>query len=462
MDEEEYKDPKDDVIKVFEDDDVLIVSPLSTFANRYYGQKSPWYDESWSGTRTFHKNLESGGKIYYIVNKKTGEKEGFYKDEYGQSWYNENSKISQEEVESLIQWAPSAKKIILDLTSNDVFKKLRQFAKGQITEYKLELSDDLIYDVKKSEKHLGESIVIMEFSDDEGLFDVLDLSDDDRWFVNVIMSRGTYDFTDAERMWEDNKEGYGIFRYFDNENLDKLKQISNLVLPTEEFNSNNEQFMGKLFRALDEHFDRELNEMTYTFIDEYNEKSTEFARKEITKEFNQYLKDKGFTLLKSFDRISTTVVELIYLYSTTGKKTDDLKTLLEGVLKPEGRYSLGGWSENQYEYEARTLDEEYLNRKFGTELDEILEKLSENDDIQEYFKLNDKITSKYRIGTWYDTPKDKNILFYIRKIDPTTLRIEVTLRKKDGNNWDKTHWFTEENFDKFLHQPELFSIFDDK
>lgn len=462
MDEEEYKDPKDDVIKVFEDDDVLIVTPLSTFANRYYGQKSPWYDESWSGSRTFHKNLESGGKIYYIVNKKTGEKEGFYKDEYGQSWYNENSKISQEEVESLIQWAPSAKKIILDLTSNDVFKKLRQFAKGQITEYKLELSDDLIYDVKKSEKHLGESIVIMEFSDDEGLFDVLDLSDDDRWFLKVIMSRGTYDFTDSDRMWEDNKEGYGIFRYFNNENLDKLKQISNLVLPTEEFNYNNEQFMGKLFRALDEHFDRELNNMTYTFIDEYNEKSTEFARKEITKEFNQYLKDKGFTLLQNFDRISTTVVELIYLYSTTGKITDDLKTLLGGVLKPGARDSLGGWAENQYEYEARTLDEEYLNREFETELDKILDKLLENDEIQEYFKLHDKITSKYRMGTWYDTPKDKNILFLIKKIDPNTLTIQVNLRKKDSRNWDVYHHFTEENFNKFLHQPELFSIFDEK
>jgi hypothetical protein len=462
MAEEEYKDPKDDVIKVFEDDDVLIVSPLTTFANRYYGQKSPWYDESWSGTREFNKNLESGGKIYYIVNKKTGEKEGFYKDEFGQSWYNENSKIGKEEVESYIQWAPSAKKIIINLTSNNVFKNLRQFAKGQITEYRLELSDDLIYDVKKSEKHLGESIVIMEFSNDEDLFDVLDLSDDDKWFLNVIMSRGSYEFTDGDRMWEDNKEGYGIFRWFNGENMVKLREISRMVLPSEEFDEQNEQFMGKLFRKLDEHFDRELNNMTYTYIDEFNEKSTEFARKEITEEFNRYFKNKGFTLIRNFDRISTTVVELIYLYSTTGKKTDDLKTLLGVVLKPEARDSLGGWAENQYEYDARTLDDEYLNREFETNLDKILDELTENDGFKEYLELNDRITSKYKLNTFYATPKDKNILFQIKKVDPSTLRLQVMLRKSGSNDWDKTHWFTEENFNKFLHQPELFSIFDEK
>lgn len=462
MAEDLQQDPKDQVNKIYEDEIGLIVSPLTYEANAYYGDKTPWYDEGWTGSREFYRRFEDGGRIYYIIDKRTGKKESLYKDKYGDVFYDVDEKMTKDEINDLVEFVPGYKKIILDIVAKNTLKKLRDFAKSKIDVTMLSYSDDLIYDIKKSDKHPGESIVILRFPDDDDLFNVLDLSDDDIWFVNAIMSRGSYEFTDGDRMWEDNKEGYGIFRYFNAENLDKLKQISSLVMPGAEFDSNNDAFLGKLFRAMDEHFDTELQHMTYTYIDEFNEKSTEFARKEIEKEFNKYFVEKGFILVRRYDTISTTVAELIYLYVTTGMKSDDLKTLLENVLKPEGRYSLGGWSENQYEYEARALDDEYLNREFERYLDKILDKLYENDEMQEYFKLYEKITSKFRLGTWYTTPKDKNILFMIRKIDPASLKLEVVLRKSGSNDWDKTHWFTEENFNKFLHQPELFSIFDEK
>jgi hypothetical protein len=82
--------------------------------------------------------------------------------------------------------------------------------------------------------------------------------------------------------------------------------------------------------------------------------------------------------------------------------------------------------------------------------------------MKEYFKLYEKIVSKYKLNTWYSTPKDSNILFRVKNIDPNTLKLVVDLRKSGSNDWDKTHYFTEENFNKFLHQPELFSIFDEK
>ena len=461
MAEEELKDPKDDVIKVFEDDDVLIVSPLTTFANRYYGQKSPWYDESWSGTKAFHKNLESGGKIYYIINKKTGEKDSFYRDEYGQSWYNENSKVGKEEIESYIQFAPSAKKILLDLTGSDMFKKLRQFAKGQITEYKLELSDDLISDVVVNKNSLGDSKIIIKFDEDEDLFKMMDLSGDDTWFLNVIMSRD-YDFKSSDQMWDDNKEGYGIFRWFNDENIEKLKTIASIVLPTEEFSVNNESYLGKLYQVLDETFSNQLDRMNWEFIDEYNSKASEVARKEISEEIYNYLESKGFELVTRYDTISISIADLIYMYSIKGMRNVDLKTLLESELEPGPKDRFGGWGEDYYEYEGK-MDEVYLNNEFGEQLDKIISSLEDNNEnYKNYFELLDKITSKYKLNTWYQTPKDKNILFQIKKIDPSTLNIHVGLRKHGSNSWDKTHSFTEENFNKFLYQPELFDIFDEK
>lgn len=461
MDEEQYQEPQDQVEKVFEDDKVLIVSPLTNTANRYYGLKSPWYEESWSGTREFERRLESGGKIYYIVNKESGEKDSFYKDQYGILWYNSGSKMGEKDVNDLIEFAPSAKNAILNITSRDTFKKLRQFAKGQIDATTLENSDDLIYDVRVNKDSLGDSQVVIRFDDDEQFFNMLDLNDDDIWFVNAVMARD-YEFRSYDQMWEDNKEGYGIFRYFNDENLEKLKKIALVVMPSEDFEPQNESYMGQLYLKLYDTFSRQLDDMDYRYLNELNQSSSENARKEIENEFRKYLSKKGFSLDRMYDRISTTVGELVYLYSLKGRKRDDLQTLLESELKPENSYEIGGWGNDYYEYESNNdIDFTYLNSKFEDELDWIIEKLEEDTDMVEYFRLTERL-AEYKLNTWYETPKDKNILFQIKKIDPNTLRIQVNLRKKDSRDWDKTHYFTEENFNNFLHQPELFSIFDEK
>lgn len=449
----------DDVKVIFEDDKVLIVSPLTYKGNKYYGKKSPWFEEGWYGIKEFEKRLENGGRIYYIINKENGEKEGFYKDQYGQLFYNENTKLGKPEIEDLVKFVPSAIKVIWELTGSDIFKKLRQYAKGQIDKNTLIHSDELIYDIKENRESPGDSTILLRFDEDEELFNVLDLSDDDIWFLNVIMSRD-YEFTDGERMYDDNKEGYGIFRWFNEENTQKLRDIARLVLPNEEFDEQNEKFMGTLYLKLDEHFDGQLDRMTWDYIDEYNTVASEKARNEISEEIDKYLNDKGFNLVRKYDTISTTIADLIYLYSIRGRKHDDLKVLLENELKPDSKDRFGGWGENYYEYEGK-LDEEKLNREFEFQLEKIWDTLSENDDMQEYFKLYDRITSKYKLGTWYPTPKDKNILFQVRKINPDTSNIMVALRKSHSGSWDKTHNFSEENFNKFLHQPELFSIFDE-
>jgi hypothetical protein len=458
MDEEQYKEPKDEVTKVFEDDNILIVSPLTIEANMYYGQKSPWYEDGYYGGRDFETKRKVGGKIYYIINKKTGEKESFYKDQYGKCWYNQNSRLDNSEVEDFINFAPSAKKLIQELTGNETFKKLRQFAKGQIDEDILTRSDDLIYDIIVNKNSPGDSKIILEFDNDDDFFNVLDLSDDDIWFLNAIMSRD-YDFKSSDSMWDDNKEGYGLFRWFNDENTNKLRQIASIVFPSEEFDNNSENYLGKLYRALDERFSNELDRMNWELIDGINVASSENARKSIGKELNDYLEEKGFELERTYDRISTTVADLVYLYSVKGLRYADINTLLESELKPKDKYNLGGWSENYYDYEVNVEDEKALNSEFENQLDKILDAINEDNNLKEYFELVDNITSKYKLNTWHSTPKDDNIIFKIKRIDPETLKIMVELNQKDKSVWGKTHYFSEENFNKFLHQPELFSIF---
>jgi hypothetical protein len=451
MDEEQIQDPKDQVEKLFEDDNVLIVSPLTIEANRYYGNNTPWHYDGYHGTKDFERRLASGGKIYYIINKKTNEKDSFYRTQDG------DTGLSKDDIDNLFKLAPTARKVLNDITGSDVFKKLRQYAKGKIDTRTLINSDDLIYSVNENRESLGDSTIVLSFEEDEDLYKILDFKDDDIWFLNVIDSR-TYEFTDSDRMWEDNKEGYGIFRWFNDSNTNKLREISQIVMPDREFDTNSESFMGELYRKLDEAFDSQLDRMNWAYIEEYNEKSSEHARTEITNEIETYLKSKEFTLVRKYDRLSIDISDLIYLYSITGNRYADLKTLLEIVLKPGRGENIGGWGENYYEYEG-TVDTDMLNNEFETQLDKIFDILSEDENLQGYFKLYEEITSKYKLNTWYSTPKDNNILFRIKKIDKDTLRIVVDLNQKDKSVWGKTHHFSEENFNKFLYQPELFSIF---
>jgi hypothetical protein len=453
MDEEQIQDPKDQVEKLFEDDNVLIVSPLTIEANRYYGNNTPWHYDGYHGTKDFERKLASGGKIYYIINKKTNEKDSFYRTRDG------DTGLSKDDINNLLKLAPTARKVLNDITGSDVFKKLRQYAKGKIDTRTLINSDDLIYSVDENRKSPGDSKIVLSFEEDEDLYKILDFNDDDIWFLNVIDSRD-YEFTDSDRMWEDNKEGYGIFRWFNDSNTNKLREISQIVMPDREFDTNSESFMGELYKKLDEHFDSQLDRMNWAYIDEFNEKSSEHARTEITHEIETYLKSKEFTLVRKYDRLSIDISDLIYLYSITGNRYADLKTLLEIVLKPGRGDSVGGWGENYYEYEGK-VDTDMLNNEFETQLDKIFDTLSEDENLQGYFKLYEEITSKYKLNTWYSTPKDDNILFRIKKINQDTLSIVVDLNLKDKSVWGKTHHFSEENFNKFLHQPELFSIFDE-
>lgn len=460
MNEEEYQHPKEQVKKVFEDDKVLIVSPLTWEANKYYGLNSPWYEEGWSGTREFERRLDSGGKIYYIVNKETGEKDSFYKDQYGILWYNSGSKMGDKDVKELIKFAPSAEEVISTIIGKNTLKKLLQFVKGKINSTELINSDPSIYDVRVNNKSLANSQIIFTFDDDE-FYDLLDLTDDDRWFYNAVMARD-YEFRSYDQLYDDNKEGYGVFNSFDEENMEKLKKISNIfIMPNEDFEPQNEHFMGDLYKKLYETFSRELDNIDYYYLQELNSKSSENARKRISEEIEEYLKRKNFNLLTKGSKMSTTVENLILLYSINGVKGIDLKTLLEMTLEPGPGTGIWGWSDDFYEFETRDLDYDFLNSKFSDELDNILEKLEEDTDMVEYFRLTERL-AQYKLKTWYETPKDKNILFQIKKIDPNTLKIQVNLRKKDSRDWDKTHYFTEENFNNFLHQPELFSIFDEK
>jgi len=112
MDEEQIQDPRDQVEKLFEDDNVLIVSPLTIDANTYCEKNTQWYDNGYNGTKDFENLLSSGGKIYYIINKKTGEKNSFYRTQDG------DTGLSKNDVDNLFKLVHTESKFSITLFLN--------------------------------------------------------------------------------------------------------------------------------------------------------------------------------------------------------------------------------------------------------------------------------------------------------------------------------------------------------
>jgi hypothetical protein len=61
--------------------------------------------------------------------------------------------------------------------------------------------------------------------------------------------------------------------------------------------------------------------------------------------------------------------------------------------------------------------------------------------------------------TWYETPKDKDIIFAIQDFDPTKMTVQLTVKDR-GTQLLKDITMDEENFTQFLHQPSLFKLDD--
>lgn len=162
------------------------------------------------------------------------------------------------------------------------------------------------------------------------------------------------------------------------------------------------------------------------------------------------------------------------MYTEVGDTRMTLKDLLEEYFRNK-KSDLGGWYENQYDYEnQREWDMEGLNNKWGQELDDIIESINdESESYSKIYRLHWEMKDKYGFRKVQRTPKDPNIWFQIFGIDKDTGKIATQIVKTKGlenggsfSNLNvvnsKTHEFSEENFKLFLNQPELFDIFDEK
>ena len=440
--------------KIYEDNDVLVVRPKSHAASCYYGANTKWCTTQKGNPGYFDKYFRDGN-LYYFLNKKTGLKMALFRNEKERITDVYNSEDRNVDLEELREEFPNQNDLIDELLGMGEFvKKLREFVRNQTSVRDLENSDPSILEIIPGDP-LGQSKIVFDFGDDDNFLKFLDLTDDDIWFFNVMNSHySDYEFMDSYTIDEDWKEGYIVYGDLNDENQEKLKQISEIILPSKEFDIRSDEYRQELSSVLSDLFERETDNILSDYFAEKNREMTITARESMNNELDKALESIGFAFKRKHDEIYTTAANLLMWTARYGITKIDAMSLIQKLIEDHGR-NIGNWAEDQYEYQDYdNFDSESFNNYVERQLDSILEKLEEDETLEDFIEFRKKILSKYKINVWYELPKDKKKSFKIKDFDRDDMTVSVEMRTPEGGF--ETKKYSEEQFYNLLHQPELF------
>jgi hypothetical protein len=334
---------------------------------------------------------------------------------------------------------------------------LRDYAKGKIQKWELEDSDPEIYHVREDNSNRGQSVIKLGFND-KNFWEKVGLSEDDVWFMKMINSYySDYEFMDSYSITDDFRNGYTIFFELNEDNIEKLKRISKYIFP-KKFDLENDEFRSDFANKLLTSFKSQTEDILDDYQSEKNREMSHVAQKSIQKELNDYFNEFGFTYIPD-DEFTTTVANLMMWYIRENAIHEPITELLPKIFS-SSKMSIGGWSENSYEYQdSEEFDSVSFNNYSGRKLDEIIEKIEDGADddfnMKDYIDMTDRVSKKFEVGKWYNLPKKKDVRFYIENFEMNPNKVVVKLSKAQQQRELK---LTEENFYHLLYQPTLFNL----
>lgn len=343
------------------------------------------------------------------------------------------------------------------MASFETFMALRDYVKGKIQKGELEDSDPDIYHVREDRSNRGQSVIKIGFNDDK-FWKNAGLGEDDIWFMKMINSPySDYEFMDSYSVTDDFRNGYTIFGELNEDNIEKLKQISRYIFP-KKFDLENEEFRSDFADKLLTSFKSQTQDIIDDYQSEKNREMMQTAHERINKELVEYFNEYGFNYIAD-DEFTTTVANLIMLYIKENAIHEPLAKFLPKIFSSNNN-SIGGWQENSYEYQdSKNFDSDSFNNYTERKLDEIIEKIEEGYDgdfnIQDYVDMVSRISKKFELDKMYNLPKKKDVRFKIETFEMNPNKVVVKLSRAFKQRELK---LTEENFYHLLYQPTLFNL----
>jgi len=338
---------------------------------------------------------------------------------------------------------------------------LRNFSKGRIDRDDLYRLDDSIDYIDKKEP-LGQSIITIKFDDNKEFLEEIDLDEQDVWFMQALNGYNGYDFQDSYQIEQDFKEGYNVYYELNDENTETLKIIATTILPDKEFTIDSEEYRSELSVMLLDLFPNEIDYILGDFQSEKEHEMNTVAKKVISDEFDKPLRENGINLNYDMDEVEIALADLYLGALQLNLFNSNAKEIVTKIIQNSLGSNVGGWYENSYEYQdAQYFDSVSFNQDVERQFEKIIEKLEERSEeeytVQDYIDFRNRIVSKYKLKTWYDNPKDKNLIFMIDSFNPDNMSVKLNVKTKDTGLFKKFE-LDEEQFNNFLFQNTLFNL----
>lgn len=342
----------------------------------------------------------------------------------------------------------------------ETFTALRNYAKRKITKDEL-LDSDKLFSYIREDRSMppGQSIIDIEFNNQQDFLEALGMRDDDIWFYQMMTGPySEYEFLDHYSAIEDFMEGYGFYYTLDEENKELLSEISKAILPMK-VNFKDDEYLKELSGKLMENFGKQIKYVVEDYVDEKNNAFKISLEKVINKEMDDYFTQLGIDAYREGFRI--TVADLMALYIREGELHIPLKELLERIFSRTE--SPGGWQEDFYTYEdPDDFDSVGFNRTANRFFSDILETIEEEGEeegvsFKDFTDMTSRILKKFKQEQYYFLPKDskKETRFKIEGFKFPEMKVVVTLSK---GLKQKSILVSEQNFYNLLYQPSLFSL----
>jgi len=340
-------------------------------------------------------------------------------------------------------------RIIQESKEDWFYMQLQMFKQG-LLDVK-HIHDDLIGEFRDN------GIIILKFENNGSYFNLFGFSEYNVRVLETLFSHyGGNEWVDRYTAREDWRGGY-IYNYFNNENKELLNEIKEYLSP--ELNLEQHNDLTKFCNLLDDMFYDVIDTITSDYAGEMDNAVEETLKEEVKSDLcDVFMVDGIYNAGSScFYKYYTTVDILIKIYDRFNDKSSDI----HGILKKLGEDK--GLEDNDYDdwydysYHDK-FDNESFNRTVNWNLEKIKDNLFESDmftDIEEYKKIRETLTNKFKFDTWFKLPKNKRKMFKIIGIQPETNNIMFEYKTVNLNKIEKSS-LPLEQFNLFLYHPELF------
>ena len=148
----------------------------------------------------------------------------------------------------------------------ETFTALRNYAKGKMTKDELLGNERLFSYMREDRSTPGQSVISIEFNNQQDFLEALGLSEDDIWFYQTINSPySDYEFIDHYSSTEDFMDGYSFYYTLNDENKELLSQISQAILPMK-VDFSDDEYRKELSQKLMDNFGKKIKYVIEDYV----------------------------------------------------------------------------------------------------------------------------------------------------------------------------------------------------